>query len=66
MQKRQLEKEIMTSGITFSDSQSKELAELADMCVQDVQQSFPDPNSLQRLFFEQQRKFILSGKNGMR
>ena len=35
-------------------------------CEGDFQKAHPDPNSFQRLFLEQQAKFLQSGKNGMR
>lgn len=35
-------------------------------CQKDVEKSFPDPNSYQRLFWRQQLQYEQDGKNGMR
>ncbi|CAG2199465.1 THAP9 [Mytilus edulis] len=66
--KRQLHKQILQNGVTFSNpiAENIEMKDLMSTCQNDFEQAFPNPNSLQRLFWEQQIKFNSAGKNGMR
>ncbi|XP_063403610.1 uncharacterized protein LOC134687330 [Mytilus trossulus] len=66
--KRQIHKQILQNGVTFSNPSTEniEMKDLMSTCQNDFEQAFPNPNSLQRLFWEQQVKFNTAGKNGMR
>ncbi|CAC5369285.1 THAP9 [Mytilus coruscus] len=66
--KRQLHKQILQNGVTFNNPsvENIELKDLMSTCQNDFEQAFPNPNSLQRLFWEQQIKYNTAGKNGMR
>ncbi|CAG2241749.1 unnamed protein product [Mytilus edulis] len=62
--KRQLHKQILQNGVTFSNpiAENIEMKDLMSTCQNDFEQAFPNPNSLQRLFWEQQIKFNSAGK----
>ncbi|CAC5356777.1 THAP9 [Mytilus coruscus] len=66
--KRQLHKQILQNGVTFNNPivENIELKDLMSTYQNDFEQAFPNPNSLQRLFWEQQIKYNTAGKNGMR
>ncbi|XP_033730198.1 LOW QUALITY PROTEIN: uncharacterized protein LOC117319517 [Pecten maximus] len=65
-QRRDIDREILRSGISIPDHQNQEMSDLFSVCREDMEKAFPDPNSLQILLWEQQMKFSRSGKNGMR
>lgn len=64
--KRQYKNEILENGICLDNVQSMEIKDLMSTCHNDMVSAFPDGNSFQRLFWEQQLQFERSGKNGMR
>ncbi|XP_033739584.1 uncharacterized protein LOC117326894 [Pecten maximus] len=64
--KRRFDREILKKGVSFNDAQNIEMSDLVSSCSGDMQNAYVDPNCLQRLFWDQQRKFNSSGKNGMR
>ncbi|XP_060077288.1 uncharacterized protein LOC132556865 [Ylistrum balloti] len=64
--KRTCQREIQTNGLNLGPVQSAEMSDLMATCTTEMEKSYADPNSLQRLFWEQQMKFNESGRNGMR
>ncbi|CAC5403380.1 THAP9 [Mytilus coruscus] len=64
--KRKCKQEILQDGVTLDLVQNIELKDLMSTCNDEFKKAYPDPNSVQRLFWEQQCKFETFGKNGMR
>ena len=52
--KREISQEIQKKGVTVQKHEHKELSELMAVCTPEFQKAFPDSNSRQRLFWEQQ------------
>lgn len=63
---RQISKKITAEVVQLDRIQSFEMKDLTECCQKDVEKSFPDSNSFQRLFWNQQLRSIESGKYGMR
>ena len=63
--KRTVERDILQKGVTLGEIQNNEVKDLMATCQEEVYKAYPDENSFQRLFWEQQMKFNGSG-NGMR
>ncbi|CAC5412162.1 THAP9 [Mytilus coruscus] len=64
--KRKCKQEILQDGVILDLVQNIELKDLMSTCNDEFKKAYPDPNSVQRLFLEQQCKFETFGKNGMR
>ncbi len=63
---RDLRNEIRKRGVSVTSHEDMELKDLMGSCQVEVENSFPDPNSFQRLFWSQQMKYEQNGKFGMR
>ena len=65
--KARLHREIAKNSHEFSQAESREINTIVQEGSSEVQRLFPDPNSFQRLFWEEQIKYSkLSNKCGMR
>ncbi|KAH3859782.1 hypothetical protein DPMN_102605 [Dreissena polymorpha] len=65
--KRQYENSIKKEGVSVKEHESLELSSLMDSCSEQFKRGFPDSNSRQRLFWEQQELYANKpDKRGMR
>ncbi|XP_062608616.1 uncharacterized protein LOC134270400 [Saccostrea cucullata] len=64
--RRDCDKEIIRNGISMNSIQNQEVEDLMATCEEEMVAAYPDCNSFQRLFWEQQKKAIKHGTNGMR
>ncbi|KAJ8311135.1 hypothetical protein KUTeg_011313 [Tegillarca granosa] len=52
--KRNFQQVINSTGVLLNETESRDMGDLMKLCSEDVEKAYPNPNSLQRLFWEQQ------------
>ncbi|XP_069106990.1 uncharacterized protein [Argopecten irradians] len=66
-QRRYFKQELRSKGVELDVGQNIEMCDLMASCQDDIQKAFPNENSLQRLFWEEQAKFASAkSAKGMR